>query len=568
MKSLVYTIFMLVIVSITGCTGRSTVKALDRAESLMEEHPDSALAVISDIDSTTLRGDKYLAKYALLKTQALVKNDSIITSPDLIRKAVEYYEKKGDSPDLMKSLFYNADVLRNMGNLTSAIKLSTHSYDLARRFDDPYWIAKTAEQLMFIYNASFNQNESKKYATIACLNYKKAGRYVNHLYSLCDLCVDDSNMGNYDIALARIDSIISILSDDAGEELRAYCHRERFSICLSSGRYDDARKSLEELRKRTDVFPLEPRYLIKEAELLRNTGHPKEAEMLVDSVSKMRLDVRDKAHLYELIINMSNDNADYYKASSYLDSMLMLQNEEVRYILANDVALAEKEYYSNVYRTEENKSHIYRFWIIRISILAVLLILLLLTVHKVIVKRKNEKIESQIKDALILGTQLKDNETQRTRLMHALSEREADILNYRREVLSLFKEQWNTLNMLCHEYFEKGDSDAVRSSIVKSVENEIKKLKSPKSKRCLEQSANNYMNGIFERLRCECVSLKEDDITLLVLGCSGLNARTVCFLSGLTLKNYYAKRARLIERIKKQDNALGEEISGYMFDNQ
>ncbi|MDE6338603.1 MAG: hypothetical protein K2K97_02300 [Muribaculaceae bacterium] len=579
MKSLVYTIFMLVIVSITGCTGRSTVKALDRAESLMEEHPDSALAVISDIDSTTLRGDKYLAKYALLKTQALVKNDSIITSPDLIRKAVEYYEKKGVSPDLMKSLFYNACVLRNMGNLTSAIKLSTHSYDLARRFDDPYWIAKTAEQLMFIYNSAFNNVEAMKYSKIASEFYKKAGKRLNHLYCMSDYCGYMISNDNFIDAIHNIDSVIDVVRSELNDtNLLLYANRIKLNAYIELNHNSYARKCMDEINDLSGNSSTSTLNSIAESIVRLRDGDYAAAERQFNIIQQDCLGTAHKAALYEGLIELAKRKNDYRTASCYLDSALLLQNNEILQILTNDLGLAQKEYYNEIYKIEENKSKTYRKSASLITLASLILIIILLTIHRFIIKRKDEKLEGKIKDMLILSSRLNDNESARAQLQEtlanhknetlqlkkALSQREIDVQKLKQESISLFKDQWATLNLLCHEYYEKGDSESVRFTIVKSIEREIKNLNSPKSIKKIECLVNNCMDNIIERLRLKCLSIKNEDVTFLILACSGLDARAICFLLGINLKNFYMKRKRLVDRVKKQDSALGEEISGYI----
>ncbi len=128
-----------------SCTPKDVRDKLSEAESIMEEDPDSALHIINAIDTINLKSKKDWAKYALLNVQARTKTNEIITSDSLISRAVTYYQEKGDSPDLMKSLFYNADILYNQGRYTSSIYNSTQAYDLAKGFKDDYWIAKSAE---------------------------------------------------------------------------------------------------------------------------------------------------------------------------------------------------------------------------------------------------------------------------------------------------------------------------------------------------------------------------------------------------------------------------------------
>ena len=564
MKNVVLVLIVAVLaVCVGGCSDREAVERLNRAEQVMEEHSDSALMLIQGVDPSRLRNDKDRALYALLRTQALVKNDSVIASDSLIRTAVDYYTRHPRASYLMKSAFYLGEVQRNLGNLTSAVKSATQAYDLACQADDAYWIAKSAEQLMFIYNTSFNEVEAQKYAYIAAENYKKSGHRLNYIYSLVDICVCDKNLERYNIALNKIDSIINILPSSSQDPLIAYSHIIRLPICLELKNYDEAFTSLKELLKRSNTCPLPTRVYVYQVELYRKIGNLEKAKNLLDSISKMIYNVRDRGIILNEYYNLCKAEQRYEEALKYKDSLVNIQNDEVVKLVNADIALSQKEYYAVNYHSEEQKSKSYRNLIIEILIFSVIVILIILGVLKILVTRKNEKIENKIKDILILSSQLKDKESEQLRILDALTDKE-------KESSSLYKEQWATLNMLCHEYFEKGDSEKTRVSILKSVEERIKELNSPKSQKSLENSVNKYMHNIILRLRKECDLLKfnEADVKFLTLCCAGFSPRAICLLMNITLNNYYAKRRRLIERIQRHSEDLAEEIKSYLSDKQ
>ena len=80
-----------VMLAVTGCgrPGRP-VPEMDLAENLMEARPDSALSILSSIDSTRLSGDEAKARYALLMSMALDKNYIDTTNFDILQPAIDY----------------------------------------------------------------------------------------------------------------------------------------------------------------------------------------------------------------------------------------------------------------------------------------------------------------------------------------------------------------------------------------------------------------------------------------------------------------------------------------------
>lgn len=117
MKRCVYLLVACVIISLTSCTEDKAVSAqLETAEKLMEQAPDSSLAILQQIEEPKKLSDKQYALWCLLFTQAQDKNYITHTSDSLIQIAVNYFEKKKDIPHLMKAYYYNAVVYHDLGD--------------------------------------------------------------------------------------------------------------------------------------------------------------------------------------------------------------------------------------------------------------------------------------------------------------------------------------------------------------------------------------------------------------------------------------------------------------------
>ena len=118
-----------------------------------------------------------------------------------------------------------------------------------------------------------------------------------------------------------------------------------------------------------------------------------------------------------------------------------------------------------------------------------------------------------------------------------------------REMSELFRNSWNILNILCNQFFEKGESEVMRQTILKDIELEIEKMKDCKYMQKIEDAVDKYMNGIVGKMKSECTFLKPDDITLLTLVLAGFSPRAICLIRDLKLKNFYMKKKRLLDRI-------------------
>jgi hypothetical protein len=124
----------------------------------------------------------------------------------------------------------------------------------------------------------------------------------------------------------------------------------------------------------------------------------------------------------------------------------------------------------------------------------------------------------------------------------------------------LFKEKYEILNMLCSEYYLKGDSPNTRTLILKEIEQEIDKIKGGKSMEDIAKSVDKYMDNIVSRLKDQCSFFKDEDITFISLIYAGFSPRSICLLTGIKQANYYKKRERLIKRIATSDAINKEEF--------
>ena len=119
-------LWVLIIAFITGavfsCTDNSEAeKRLTSAEALMNQHPDSALAILQGIDRSSLSSGKEKARYALLMSQALDKNYIDTTTFDILQPAIDYYIDKGTPDEKLTTFYYQGRIYQNKGDEDNAM---------------------------------------------------------------------------------------------------------------------------------------------------------------------------------------------------------------------------------------------------------------------------------------------------------------------------------------------------------------------------------------------------------------------------------------------------------------
>ncbi len=166
--SLILLPFLAVLVAVvTGCGGAHRYDGrLVAADSLMWDAPDSALAIVSTIDS--LAGESDRAYHDLLLTQARYKAYQEITTSDdsAITRAVDYYRvHSGEREKLTRAYLYKGAVMEELGHVDSA---------------------------MYYYKTAEANADKKDYTNLGQINTRIAALYRDY-YADTQICYDKNH---------------------------------------------------------------------------------------------------------------------------------------------------------------------------------------------------------------------------------------------------------------------------------------------------------------------------------------------------------------------------------------
>jgi len=383
---------------ITGCGSSTVDPRLLRAESIMEEHPDTALAIVESIDTLSLTSDRDKALYGLLLTQAHVKNYIDSDSITIIDRSVRYFEENNFLTELMKSQFYKAYLLSYKGQIISAITAVMEAYRLSIRLEDDYWRAKYAELKEDLAVQSYLYEEAIQNAKEAAVFYKKVGKILNHRYAICDVALQLGNNAQYSQSIALFDSIKNVVAHeepiDSG--LLSCVFHPLFHMQLYSGNYNDALATLDTIKSLNGLN--ESSLLMKcgQIDLYLNNGHLKEAENILtslDPISHMTvLSPNDRASILSRKSRLHKIRGEYAEAYANIDSILKIQNSEVRRLFKQSAAIAQRDYYKSMSQAEQDHSERLRLYIF--LLVTALVMLSIIGILLYIIEKKKREIEA------------------------------------------------------------------------------------------------------------------------------------------------------------------------------
>lgn len=171
------------------CSGNGKEKTplpeLVHAESVMFDHPDSALHILEDMPMPSARRDKEdHALWCLLVTQAQYKQVMKISSDSLVRIAYDYYKPTKNSRRKAIAALYMGCINYDLGNIEEAMQYYLEGKTEVEKTDD----YKTGYLIMFSLGKLYLFRDFADYALEACSSaYDYAVKDSNKRYQMTAL---------------------------------------------------------------------------------------------------------------------------------------------------------------------------------------------------------------------------------------------------------------------------------------------------------------------------------------------------------------------------------------------
>lgn len=502
-------------------------------DAIMEEEPETALALLDSIRPEALSPSDH-AYYALLYTQAQVKCRIEVSSDSLISIAYGKYSHDSSGNLKMRACFYNAKVFFNQSDFKSSMKDAVVAYDIAKEAKDPYWTAKTAELMADILWYVYNYSQSEAYTHEAVENYLLAGRIDNHRYALCDLASIYLNEDKFDEAQFLVDSLYEVVTNETPVDsaLLDYMSMARSSVLLETVQLDELEKLWEETPDIKFDINSEINAVLKKSTTANLNDDNERAAALLSNAYQLAEDERQRARIMYQEYRQSLSAEEYKKAALMGDSLIRIQSKIAEEVLSESVSSVQSDFYSEKAKYQQKQAEWRLYALIAVAIVAIVIAMLIIMIFRLRIRANRAEFETNLSSLMLFKGQA---ESENRRLESELER--------------LFRQKWNTLNMLCAEYFNMRDSEAGGVAALSNIKQELDKLKSTKNLKEIETAVDTYMGNIMTLLRQECTFLKEDDFRFLCLVFAGLSAKSVCLLTDIKHKLFYLKRDRLFKRI-------------------
>ena len=546
MKHCIATIIL--ILCIVSCNNRSHHwETLMQVETFIEERPDSALAVLEQINKAELSSKEEKAKHALLLSIALDKNYIDLTTDSIINIAVQYYKNTKQFENYFSSLYYLARVQYNAGNSVTAIYTLTQAEDFI-----PYVNNKYKQALLYSFKGAIYDEIYDSEKAIPC-HSKAIDLYTqtnkiricnNAKLSLADSYFREQEMDSAEHYILQVLDWATVNND---KKLLQESHNALITI------YDLNKQELklEELLKSKYFINCDTTFVMslslaqkfaKKNDYEKSLSFLFKAKEMVKNIEEEVLLHRKSSSVYSIL-------GMYDKAFTEAEKSLALHDSLIDTAIKKPIVAIQRDFYHSQAINHKKNLEISK-WQTLAAICLLLLISFVLIFYYKFSRKEIALKNAEIDNLFDLSQTLKGE----------VILQKSSIDDMKNKIQTLFAKQFFLLNKLCITYYETTPSKKERDAIYKEVKLEIEKLGSDNTRLVqLENIVNEYMNDIITKLKSDFPQLKDKDIHIYILLLAGFSAKAVSVMTGTSTDVVYAKKSRLKKQILLSNSNYKEE---------
>ena len=531
------------------CSGNGKEKTplpeLVHAESVMFDHPDSALHILEDMPMPSARWDKENhALWCLLVTQAQVKLIMKISSDSLVRIAYDYYKHTDNARRKAMSALYMGDINYNLGNIEEAMQYYLEGKTEVEKTND----YKTGYLIMSSLGKLYLYRDFEEYAFDACSKaYDYAVKDSNKRYQMGSLqylarcyCLLDK----LPAAIETYQKCMEIALE-LGLENDEYYYGVQHETALVYTNSCEYEKSLSILRP----FPVKYRSNSLIGKNLFSLGKLDSAFYYLNKALNTD-NVYTKESVYRYLYRLC-DNSKYRQyLKTYCDSLLYYNDSIIALDKGKEIIAYKEKYDHQKLITEQQRLKLEKadaqrmLFIITICLIVVTAIVAYLYQRRLVrkettIRKQSEKLQEYMLQLHEYETRLMQNNRYMEELQEQISRQEVnseDIESYREQIDSLqvengrLTEKINSLQHHINDYSSKLDKARREADKFRNLSEENLYLKQR------ERVLTDYVvdnDRLVKELRERCRILKDREWEILEQMCESTYSNFVSRLQGV-----------------------------------
>ena len=583
---------LFILVALMSCNDPKPITdTLHRAESLMNESPDSAWTLLNTISPDEMGQNRNRALYALLYTQAQDKTYRDETNDSLISVAVDYYRNTDDVRHKFLSYYYKGRVHFNAKDYLSATTCYMEAEQLAKEVDDDYLVGLLYAELGRIYNIYYDYPKSLEAYQKAAECYERAGKIRHRNYMWLNQGLVCRNLDRFDESERLLRMVLDSAQGKGDDTLIKSCMGNLVLLYIEEKRMQEAQELYVALESVAGINYGSASFKGVLSQMYASKDGYVEALSLLERGWACAEERMDSVNLYisssALLAKQGKNDLAYQE----LLKGVTLQNKEAKQTLQQPVLTAQRDYLSEKLEFEAYKLRMEK----RLRILYILLFALAIVMVVYVLSRKLKKEkekarktidelnhemlqrdkESRHKIASLLE-ELEDkdkfasasilclrNELQKQEEDYHRYIKKAEELQYRLEdklsqktvlMADLFKNWFASMSKLLSVLVQNGKEETKNKKLRKEVTIwQEKYYEGNKAYREVEKLVNRYNDDAMLHFRQEMKWTEETDYRRVCYFFAGFSIHLIAILMEETEDSIYQKRHRLRKYLESSD---------------
>ena len=537
MKPILITLLSVALAS--SCANHEVKRLLTEAESLMQDHPDSALSIIESIDTAALMTKAQRADFSLLHAMALDKNYIDTTDLRVIAPAFRYFRNHGSDQDKMRTLYYQGRIYINADDYSNAVISLNNALEYAQG-EEYLDKGRIYSALSVSYCNSHNNIEELTCSRHAYDNFLKSGseKYLDSARYLLALSLRNNNL--VDEADSVFNSIYSGKDSTARLSRTVMCAQASNCLQMDFPDYVKACKLFGYLEKNGAAFSEND--ILEYAFSLLNCGERAESDRLLSTLDERIVSGKSHFFLYKILKAKGMTDTALHHLEEYLD----YQNDYVKSKLEQSVFKAQSENYSLI--SEKSKQEVKSARIGNLALVLTMIALLLLAylIYKDMERsfeQERERQNNAVEESRVLLRELTDKyEADKVQNKDKIRE-------LRKVYMSLYQKQLKEIGKLYDAHTAHKKDAIIEIASKKSKETIAKILAelsgSSSGQRKFEQRINQDVDNVISKIRSDFPKFDDDDIRFISYLIAGFDSATISFLMDMKKDTVRVRRYRI-----------------------
>ena len=546
-------VFLIIMLGQCSCASRHTAATLNDVETYIQQRPDSALATIRAIDTTTLTTRSLRAHYALLHAMALDKNWIDTTDVNVVMPAVVYYDRQGSADQKMKSYYYLGRIQENRHDYTAAILSFTIAEDVCAESNDEQFKGLLYMGIANVYREVHSVDKTLEYTEKARESFSASGDTHRFDLSTGRLAMAFQEKQDWYKADSLYQVCLQKLKQDTAY-MRIYL--SQYAAMKNVQPDPDPEGAINLLAMISSEYgkPLSMRDYGVYAYASSLRGDDRTSDRILSMMSRQPENRRVQARY--MSYRIAEHNGDYKQALDLLKSIYRQQDTTVYEMLDNSLAQTLQEYYAKQASESQRR-------LVNHRLIWGFVVLLLLTAAIVAILQVKRKHEQDREKSLELEQENASLQEAVTALSDKVAEMNVQQAQLQREYTMHLQSSFREWGQLYKAYYHPGKNDIldIRENVYYEATNAISRLSGDKEgQMLLERRLNELFDDVMVHYRADFPDEAESDYHFVSFVFAGFDASILKAAFQIpSIPATYARKSRLKESIQNSSSLNKEQ---------